>query len=76
MNPSPRVLTLVIPRNPSERQRISANPTNAGDMKEPGKADTISITIWNKSGGLWFASNWDGTKTIEELLGGGNLVVR
>ncbi len=46
------------------------------DMGEPGKSDTISITIWNKSGGLWFASNWDGTKTIEQLLGGGNLVVR
>jgi probable HAF family extracellular repeat protein len=45
------------------------------DMGEPGKSDTISLTIWNKNGGLWFASNWDGTKTIEQLLGGGNLVV-
>jgi hypothetical protein len=45
------------------------------DMGEPGSSDTISITVWNKSGGLWFSSNWDGTKTIEQLLGSGNLVV-
>ena len=31
--------------------------------------------IYNKSGGLWFASKWDGTKTVKQLLGGGNLVV-
>jgi len=24
---------------------------------------------------LWFASNWDGTKTVEQVLAGGNLVV-
>lgn len=46
------------------------------DNGEPGKTDTISITIWNKNGGLWFASNWDGTRTLEQVLGGGNLVVR
>ncbi len=46
------------------------------DMGEPGKSDTISITIWNKNGGLWFSSNWNGTTSVEQLLGGGNLVVR
>ena len=45
------------------------------DNGEPGSTDTIAITVWNKSGGLWFASNWDGTKTVEQVLGGGNLVV-
>jgi hypothetical protein len=39
-------------------------------------ADTISITVWNKSGGLWFASNWSGTKTVRQLLAGGNISVR
>jgi hypothetical protein len=46
------------------------------DKGEPGGYDTIGITLWNKSGGLWFASTWDGTKTLEQLLGGGNLAVR
>jgi hypothetical protein len=46
------------------------------DKGEPGTSDTIGITLWNKSGGLWFASAWDGTKTVEQTLSGGNLVVR
>ena len=46
------------------------------DAGEPGSSDKIGITVWNKSGGLWFSSNWSGTNTVEQLLGGGNLVVR
>jgi DNA/RNA endonuclease G (NUC1) len=38
--------------------------------------DTIAITLWDRDGGLWFSSNWNGVKTIEQLLGGGNLQVR
>jgi hypothetical protein len=45
------------------------------DNGSPGSADTIAVTVWNKNGGLWFASNWDGKKTVEQLLGGGNLEV-
>jgi hypothetical protein len=45
------------------------------DKGEPGGADTIGITVWNKSGGLWFSSEWTGTRTVEDVLGGGNLVV-
>jgi hypothetical protein len=30
------------------------------DEGESGASDTIAITVWNKSGGLWFASKWDG----------------
>jgi hypothetical protein len=45
------------------------------DIGEPGTSDTISITVWNKNGGLWFASNWDGTRTVEQLLAAGNVVV-
>jgi hypothetical protein len=46
------------------------------DNGEPGTGDTIGITIWNKSGGLWFASRWNGVKTVEQLLNRGNLIVR
>jgi hypothetical protein len=45
------------------------------DNGDPGSDDTISISVWNKNGGLWFASNWSGTKTVEQTLAGGNLVV-
>jgi hypothetical protein len=41
------------------------------DKGEPGSSDAVGITIWNKTGGLWFASKWDGTKTVEQLLGRG-----
>ena len=46
------------------------------DNGEPGAADTIGITAWNDAGGVLFSSRWNGTRTIEQLLGGGNLVVR
>jgi len=45
------------------------------DRGEPGTNDQIAITVWNKQGGLWFSSDWDGTKTVEQLLDGGNLRV-
>jgi hypothetical protein len=46
------------------------------DNGEPGSSDTIGITVWNKNGGLWYSSNWSGVKTVEQTLGGGNLIVR
>lgn len=46
------------------------------DRGEPGNTDTMGITVWNDAGGVLFSSRWDGTRTIEQLLGGGNLVVR
>jgi hypothetical protein len=44
------------------------------DKGEPGKDDSIAVTLWNGST-LVFSSNWDGAKTPEQILGGGNLVV-
>jgi hypothetical protein len=44
------------------------------DKGEPGKDDTIGLTLWNGST-LVFSSYWNGTKTPEQILGGGNLVV-
>ena len=45
------------------------------DNGEPGSADTIGIQVFTKDGTLWFSSNWDGVRTVEQLLGGGNLSV-
>jgi trimeric autotransporter adhesin len=44
------------------------------DKGEPGKDDSIAVTLWNGST-LIFSSNWSGAKTVEQTLGGGNLVV-
>ena len=46
------------------------------DNGEPGSTDTLGIQVLSKSGGTWFSSNWNGTNTVEQSLGGGNLVVR
>jgi hypothetical protein len=45
------------------------------DYGSPGTSDTIGITVWNKSGGMWFSSNWNSTRTIEQVLDGGALSV-
>ena len=45
------------------------------DDGQPGKNDTIAITVWNKSGGMFFSSDWDGKTTLEKILGGGSLSV-
>ena len=36
----------------------------------------IGITLWDKNGGLWFSSRWVSPNTVEQLLTGGNLIVR
>jgi len=51
---------------------LQVNMTDAGD---PGTSDLIGIIVYNKTGGVWFSSNWNGTSTAQQLLGGGNLVV-
>jgi hypothetical protein len=45
------------------------------DKGEPGTADTLGITVLNTEGGLWYSSNWNGVNTVEQPLGGGNLVI-
>jgi hypothetical protein len=44
------------------------------DRGEPGSSDTIAITLWNGNK-LLFSSSWNGGKTVEQVLGGGNMVV-
>ena len=63
------------PLNPISIDGNATLQVTMTDKGEPGTVDTIGITVWNKSGGLWFSSNWNGTKTVELLLGGGNVVV-
>ncbi len=45
------------------------------DNGEPGNADTFAITLYDSANNLLFSSNWSGTATVEQLLGGGNVVV-
>lgn len=41
----------------------------------PSAADTVGITVWNKDGGLWFSSHWDGTETVEQAVASGSVTV-
>jgi len=43
------------------------------DRGEPGSFDTMAITVSDGSNML-FSSKWDGTRTVEKTLDGGNLV--
>ncbi|MBD0255972.1 MAG: T9SS type A sorting domain-containing protein, partial [Cytophagales bacterium] len=45
------------------------------DKGEPGVNDQIGITVYNNAGGIFHSSNWNGVKTAEMVLKGGNLVV-
>jgi hypothetical protein len=63
--------------NPNNPIGLGGNMTlqmQMTDKGEPGASDTISFTLWNGSK-LLFSSKWNGTKTVEQTLGGGNLVV-
>jgi hypothetical protein len=49
------------------------------DLGEPGAADTISFTLAKgktaRRQRLLFSSAWDGNRTVEQVLAGGNLTV-
>jgi hypothetical protein len=70
--------------NPLSPVSVTGNNSlqfNMTDYGTPGSGDTLGVTLWNSSGGtsggIWFSTNWVGTPpaTVEQLLGGGNLVV-
>jgi hypothetical protein len=44
------------------------------DNGSPGANDTIGITLWDGNN-LLFSSEWNGAKTLEKQIDGGNLVV-
>jgi len=62
--------------NPLAPVSVEGNATVKIDMTDrtdAGTGDAIAITIWNKTGGLWFASNWNGIFTDQQVLAGGNI---
>ena len=66
--------------NPVAPFSVSGNNAlqfNMTDNGSPGSSDTIGITLWNASGGIWFSTNWVGSPpaSAEQALGGGNLEV-
>ncbi|MFO1498234.1 MAG: hypothetical protein U1G07_07570 [Verrucomicrobiota bacterium] len=68
-------ITTLIGKN---RQVLDNNASFQIKMSDNGlfiPRDTIAITIWNSAGALWFASNWDGAKAIEQTLAQGELLV-
>jgi hypothetical protein len=74
-NAKANIQDITDPLNPMSVDGNATLQVMMTDRGEPGCSDTIGITVWNKAGGLWFASNWNGTRTIEQTLAGGNLVV-
>jgi hypothetical protein len=63
--------------NPNAPFSIGGNATlqvNMTDRGEPGGNDHDRDHRLHKSGGLWFSSNWSGSLTLEQALGGGNVV--
>ena len=64
--------------NPLVPVSVDANATikvEMTDRTDVGTGDAIAITIWNKSGGLWFASNWNGLFTDQQVLAAGNISI-
>ena len=75
-NGKANVTDITDPLNPAPLGGNLTLQLNMTDRGEPGSTDTIGITVWDSAGGLWHASKWNGTRTIEQMLGGGNVVVR
>ncbi len=47
------------------------------DNGRPGALiDRLGITVWNRSNQLWFSSNWDGTKTVDQTIAAGDVRVQ
>ena len=66
---------------PFSSTTVDPDATMIVNMVDAGKqsGDMISFQInaaSNKGGGLWYSSNWTGTKTVEQGLAGGNLSVQ
>ncbi|OQP40034.1 hypothetical protein A4H97_17610 [Niastella yeongjuensis] len=62
--------------NPMAPVSVDGNATIKVDMTDRtdgGSGDAIAITIWNKTGGLLFASNWNGILNDQQVLAGGNI---
>ena len=64
--------------NPQAPVSLGGNLTlqvSMTDKGEPGKNDLLGITVFNNSGGILYSTYWDGVKTAEMLLSGGNIII-
>ncbi|HET7080933.1 MAG TPA: hypothetical protein VFM49_26170 [Chloroflexia bacterium] len=74
-NAKANIQDITDPQNPVTVEGNASLQLTMTDRGEPGANDTLGITVWNRNGALWYASNWNGTRTVEQVLGGGNLAV-
>jgi hypothetical protein len=40
-----------------------------------GSGDTIAVTVHKSKGGMWFSSEWNGSKTTEKVVSSGDILV-
>ncbi len=67
------IIDITDPLNPIT---VGGNATLQMWMTDTGETtDTFAIQVLDKDGNMWFTSNWDGARTVEQPLGGGNLTV-
>jgi hypothetical protein len=72
-----RIVDITAPTAPVLVDPQASLRLTVDDNGSPGaSADTIGITVWNRQGQLWFSSNWDGMKTIEQPIAAGSIRVR
>lgn len=45
------------------------------DRGEPGRDDSLAVTVWDRNDAMWFSSHWNGHRTVEQTIGGGNLKI-
>jgi hypothetical protein len=62
------------PANPDPKLGNLTLQMTISDKGEPGGTDTVGVTLWNGNT-LLFSSQWNGAKTVEQQIQGGNLVV-
>ena len=63
------------PLNPNSVEGDATLQVRMTDGDDLGTSDTFGNQVLSKNGGMWFSSNWSGTKTVEQTLEGGNLAV-
>jgi hypothetical protein len=74
-NGKSNVQDITDPLNPISLEGNATLQVTMTDRGEPGANDSIGIAVWGHSGTLLFSSNWDGTQTVEQTVGAGNLQV-
>ena len=63
------------PLNPITIKNGVTLQVNQKDRRKPGSSDLVGFTLWAKNGTLLFSSKWNGVKTVNQKLDGGNLAI-